>query len=412
MKEKLFLLMLSLILLFDSCAEKSHSVDYDFEYIRSVEVITPKSDEVKIDNFAKKITIWFPANTKVDAVEIKFNLGKDVVIEGNKNTYDLTKPMILELNHKNKLVRFQLISNFSSFVFNPTNKSWEKDETFGELPKYISVYKSNKVVNGKKILAYIAAVDMDDKGAPKFGVIGNASGVKTPSQFYDSNEKPKIVLNGGYFWDGHSLGLIIRDGVTINQAQPMAYRTYNNQSTVYYPTQGIFGRNQNGDFETHWAYSSNNTLFVYPQPAANKAGEKPMPTPSDKYPDGATVWKPIDAIGAGPILIKKGEYKNIWEAEMFDNLSGIAPTSNHPRTAIGFTESRHLVFFVCEGRNMTPSIPGLTLKEVSDLLLEIGCVEALNLDGGGSSCMLINGKETIKPSDGKQRTVTSVVSIK
>ena len=41
-----------------------------------------------------------------------------------------------------------------------------------------------------------------------------------------------------------------------------------------------------------------------------------------------------------------------------------------------------------------------------------GCTEALNLDGGGSSCMLINGKETIKPSDGHQRAVLDGCFIK
>ena len=41
-----------------------------------------------------------------------------------------------------------------------------------------------------------------------------------------------------------------------------------------------------------------------------------------------------------------------------------------------------------------------------------GADEALNLDGGGSSCMLINGKETIKGTDGKQRTVVTAVGLK
>lgn len=35
----------------------------------------------------------------------------------------------------------------------------------------------------------------------------------------------------------------------------------------------------------------------------------------------------------------------------------------------------------------------------------------MNLDGGGSSCMLVNGQETIKPSDGAQRSVTTAVAI-
>lgn len=416
MKKRLLVLTSLLVSIFIySCGEKESKVDYDFEYIKSIEVISPKADDVKVDNFAKKIAIKFPANSNIDAVKLKFNLGKDVVIDGMISgdvEIDLRKIYSLKLKYNNATVLFSIVSEFSSFVFNPVIHGWEKDITFGELPPYISIYKRTKEIGSKKMISYIGVVDMKDKQSPRFSVLGNVSGVKTPSQFYDSNDKPKIVLNGGYFWDGRSLGLIIRDGATINQAQPMAYRTYNNESVVYYPTQGAFGLNQNGEFETQWVYSSNSSLYAYPQPAANKSGEKPMPAPSDKFPEGATVWKPIDAIGAGPILIKEGEYKNKWETEMFDDASGIAPNSNHPRSAIGYTESGHLVFFVCEGRNMTPNTPGLTLKDVSDLLLEIGCMEALNLDGGGSSYMLINGKETIKPSDGKQRTVTTAVSIK
>ena len=45
--------------------------------------------------------------------------------------------------------------------------------------------------------------------------------------------------------------------------------------------------------------------------------------------------------------------------------------------------------------------------------LEFGAVEAINLDGGGSSCLLINGKETIKPSDPTgQRPVPAVFFVK
>lgn len=63
-----------------------------------------------------------------------------------------------------------------------------------------------------------------------------------------------------------------------------------------------------------------------------------------------------------------------------------------------------------EGRNVTKGVKGMTLEEATNVLLEIVCIKALNLDGGGSSCMLINGKETIKPSDGKQRSVVTAVA--
>ena len=67
---------------------------------------------------------------------------------------------------------------------------------------------------------------------------------------------------------------------------------------------------------------------------------------------------------------------------------------------------------MCEGREMTEGVKGLTTADVANVLLDLGCVEAINLDGGGSSCMLVNGKETIKVSDGAQRAVASAVFIK
>ena len=62
-----------------------------------------------------------------------------------------------------------------------------------------------------------------------------------------------------------------------------------------------------------------------------------------------------------------------------------------------------LIIMVIKGRY--PDAAGATLTQEAQLLKNLGCEEALNLDGGGSSCMIVNGKETIKPSDkeGKDR---------
>ena len=65
---------------------------------------------------------------------------------------------------------------------------------------------------------------------------------------------------------------------------------------------------------------------------------------------------------------------------------------------------------VIRGRHANSA--GASLIQEAQLLKNLGCVEALNLDGGGSSCMLINGKETITPSDKEgQRTVPGVFMI-
>jgi exopolysaccharide biosynthesis protein len=56
---------------------------------------------------------------------------------------------------------------------------------------------------------------------------------------------------------------------------------------------------------------------------------------------------------------------------------------------------------------------GASLEEEAAILQQLGCIEALNLDGGGSSCLLVNGKETIKPSDKEgQRAVPAVFMIR
>ncbi|MBL0183102.1 MAG: phosphodiester glycosidase family protein [Chitinophagaceae bacterium] len=115
------------------------------------------------------------------------------------------------------------------------------------------------------------------------------------------------------------------------------------------------------------------------------------------------------AIGGGPVIVQKGQVKITNEEEL--KFAGKAISDKHPRTCIGYTNGGYLVIMVIQGR--FPGIAeGATLEQEAKLLIDLGCFEALNLDGGGSSCMLINGKETIKPSDKEgQRPVPAVFII-
>jgi len=83
-----------------------------------------------------------------------------------------------------------------------------------------------------------------------------------------------------------------------------------------------------------------------------------------------------------------------------------------PRTAMGYTRDDRLIICVIEGR--FPGIAeGAGLMEEAKIMKELGCYEALNLNGGGSSCMLINGKQTIQPSgQNGERPVPAVFMIK
>ena len=404
-------LLCSLLLI--SCSTQEDGDEFDFVYISEVKVVSPQVEDVKVDNFRKTIEILFDSKADLSAVELELTLAENVRMvnpETVRAAYDLTRETVIQLEKDNRTISFKIIVLLKSADIDISSEDWAEQHTFGTLPDYLALFKYRGELPGKSVKAYIAVADITS-GKGMFRVLGEKTGSLTPAQFYQQNNQPVVVLNGGYFWSGTSLGLIIRNSQTISHAQPVVNRTYNGTQTPYYPTQGAFGMEVNGTFTARWVYESDQTLYSYPAPAPNKAGEQPLPVPSATFPQGAVAWKPTAAIGAGPLLIKNGVYQNLWENELFDEASGVGPTYNHPRSAIAYHPNGYLIFFVCEGRNKTVNTPGLTLKEVADLLLDLGCSEAINLDGGGSSCMLMNGKETIIPSDGKQRTIPNIVAI-
>jgi hypothetical protein len=121
-------------------------------------------------------------------------------------------------------------------------------------------------------------------------------------------------------------------------------------------------------------------------------------------------WKMKTAVGGGPVLLQDGEIKISNNNEL--KFAGKAINDKHPRTAMGYTKDNKIVILLIQGR--FPGIAeGATLLQEAQLLKDLGCREALNLDGGGSSCLLVNGRETIKPSDKEgQRPVPAVFLIK
>jgi exopolysaccharide biosynthesis protein len=110
------------------------------------------------------------------------------------------------------------------------------------------------------------------------------------------------------------------------------------------------------------------------------------------------------------VLLQSGEIKISNNEER--KFGGKAINDKHPRTAMGYTKDNKLIILVIQGRfpNMAE---GATLTQQAQIFKDLGCWEALNLDGGGSSCLLVNGKETIKPSDKEgERPVPAVFMIK
>lgn len=109
----------------------------------------------------------------------------------------------------------------------------------------------------------------------------------------------------------------------------------------------------------------------------------------------------------GPGLVKDGEIA-VEEGEEV----GHAKASN-PRTAIGMLKEGHYLFLVSDGR--TGESEGLSLSELGELMAAMGCREAYNLDGGGSSTMVFLGEVVNNPTtNGKrvsERSVSDIVYV-
>lgn len=102
----------------------------------------------------------------------------------------------------------------------------------------------------------------------------------------------------------------------------------------------------------------------------------------------------LEAIGGSTQFIKNGVVNSNWE-------------ERHPRTAVGFSaDTSNAYFVVVDGRQSRSA--GMMLSELGDFMVMIGIDHAINLDGGGSSAMIIQDDVVNNPSDGGlQRAVAN-----
>lgn len=282
---------------------------------------------------------------------------------------------------------------------------------YKDLPEYIEVFRADTLLGNIPAIAYLAVADMSKA---KFGLWsindpqnqGTSDALRTPSTQYGKTPAP-IMINAGYFYSSggknYSSSLAIADGKMY--AHNITYAS-EDWVTIYYPTRAAMLQEEDGTWEACWTYYTNNGKhYKYSEPSPNSWDESPQQTPSASFPVKGVEITEKFGIGGGPLLIRGGEFYNSIAPELFES---ITPYDRHPRTGIGYGDGK-LYFFVCEGRQMTKGIAGLTTEEEGRVFEELGCTEAMNLDGGGSTCMLICGQETIKPSDGNQRKVGSII---
>ena len=113
-------------------------------------------------------------------------------------------------------------------------------------------------------------------------------------------------------------------------------------------------------------------------------------------PNDTDGWvRTYSILGAGPQLIKSGR---IFITHLQEQMAENFATDRHPRTAIGKTADGKLLMVTVDGRQPQISV-GMSLHSLADLLLELNATDAINLDGGGSTTMVLKQRVVNRPSD-------------
>jgi exopolysaccharide biosynthesis protein len=340
---------------------------------------------------------------------------------GNKKSICLIKIKV------SKAVKLVLAACFFIQGYSSAQLKWVNvDSLFQPLPKGFHVYKTTDSLDGKPNIAFYVIADLRDRKL-NFTTDTTYQRRLTLQQFYKKNNLPLLVVNGTFFdfANNRNLNAVIKDGKLVSYNIHTIPLKGNDTMMYLHPFRSAIGINKKRKADVAWLYTdSAKTIPFASQNTFNKKDSFSI-IPKDfetlmisnrlhtmRKKDFEKVfykWKVITAIGGGPVLLQNGKIMITNNEEIM--FAGKAIDDKHPRTAMGYTRDNKLIILVVQGR--FPGIAeGASLKQEAQILKDLGCWEALNLDGGGSSCMLINGKETIKPSDKEgQRAVPAVFTI-
>lgn len=239
-----------------------------------------------------------------------------------------------------------------------------------------------------------------------------------------------IATNGGFFGTSNGQGV----SYSLAEADGDIWSTNLEQLTrsgvPYYPTRCAFGVDNTGQFEAHWVYTASceatNTkslsscgIWAYDMPSPNTQANPPQPVPNATFPTIASTWDIYSAVGGSPMLVYNSRDVSLasFEAEVTWG-AGIPSTVAAPRTAVGLgTPSSlsatyttpHLLWIVVDGYDDST---GISLPDLSQEFMKLGANRACNLDGGGSTQLVVNGTLINRPDGGTyERPLTTGVML-
>ncbi|GAA4843673.1 hypothetical protein GCM10023331_30830 [Algivirga pacifica] len=267
------------------------------------------------------------------------------------------------------------------------------------MPQGIEVYKGTDA-SWPLTISYIK-VDMND---PRVSLKAHAfEGSFKNVRDFCAQEGAKVAINGGFFGGGANYSAVIEPtGVT---AKNIAAVTRDGLS--YKVTRGLFTVDKSRNMSVDWVYHFGNNasdIYAYALPTPNAVG---TPAPAPVQADGTPLNDLYTGIGGGPVLVKNGSTYITYTNEVIFG-SGVSYSNVDPRSAIGYTNDGYIILLSADGR-LGNSV-GLSLPQLAQVMKDLGCVEALNLDGGGSAQMATGSSYINNPSE-QYRSVGSIMAV-
>lgn len=289
------------------------------------------------------------------------------------------------------------------------NFVWNERSAEFNLPQGVRVFTGHQ--NSPAYLIHYVEVDMANPDIilhPYW-----SSSYKTTSTF--SRDVDAIAaINGGFFSASSSVSTMIEPGGTVRSQNIQVL----NRDGINYPVgRAFFGILPDRSMRVDWVYHFSNDIkdfYRYDAVFPNVIGT-PAPTPTRET--GIPYDDVLMGLAGGPNLVSNGVLNVTYDQEVFFGGSGLDGTSNRARSAIGYTADNKVILLVAETGAMLPGgnfvfSSGATLENLGRIMIHLGCVEAMNLDGGGSSTIAIRDILYNRPQGGTtQRPVPTIFAV-
>ncbi|MBO7071414.1 MAG: phosphodiester glycosidase family protein [Bacteroidales bacterium] len=270
---------------------------------------------------------------------------------------------------------------------------WNKLAPAG-IPSSIEIYETTTALNGRAFHAWYAIADCTKDVSFK---VLNPSTKATLEKQAETAGNCYVMINGGIFGTKH-IGVIYADGTLQPWRNEVDGSYWGYDEKLYNLTRAIIGTDATGKPAAYWTSAPDaSNVFFYDRPMTTVMGGSLWGPATNSAPGPIIAWNPKNAISTGPMLLYNGKccvdlatnpagyYITNYECWAKD----IYPTKPD-RTAVGFTADGRIVLFICDGR--IKDSDGAYIDELALIMKGIGCVAAMNLDGGGSTAMIVNGK--------------------